>query len=128
MGYPFVYITCPKCGLEYGFIEGRESECTSVKCRAVFISIKSKDMAPRGAQLHSKEKPILWTKTDPETGKVEIRYPGRNDGDMPSYYKSQGYEKTEFNSYQEHQKFCRENGLVNHKAEGIRDQADRDGR
>lgn len=69
----------------------------------------------RMAQLTGEEKPVVWV--HPQTG--EIKYPGRNDADMPLQYKAQGYERKEFTSYHEHQAFCRKNGLVNHRAEGI---------
>lgn len=72
----------------------------------------------KNTQLSADERPVIWQ--HPETG--EIRYPGRNDGEMPSYYKSQGYERKEFSSYQEHQRFNKEHGLINHRAEGIRDE------
>lgn len=70
----------------------------------------------RPATMHPSERPIVWQ--HPVT--KEVRYPGRNDGEMPSYYKSQGYQKVEIPSYQEHQKFCKEQGVVNHAAEGIK--------
>lgn len=68
------------------------------------------------AVVGEKERPIVWQ--HPETG--EVRYPGRNDRDMPKYYKDQGYKKVEFDSYHTHQKFCKDNNVVNHRAEGIR--------
>ncbi len=69
------------------------------------------------AVLPMAERPVVWE--HPQT--KEVRYPGRNDGEMPKYYKDLGYERREIPSYTEHQKFNKEHGLVNHKAEGIRD-------
>lgn len=78
----------------------------------------------RNTQLPVGERPVVWQ--HPVTG--EIRYPGHT-GDMPGYYKDQGYERKEFTSYQDHKKFCDSNGLVNHAVEGIRvtDNASEDG-
>lgn len=72
----------------------------------------------RLAQLPLNERPVVWQ--HPLTG--EVRYPGRNDGEMPKYYKEQGYERKEITSYREHQKFNKEHGLINHAAEGIKDE------
>lgn len=73
----------------------------------------------KNTQLPNSERPVVWE--HPITG--EVRYPGRNDGEMPKYYKDQGYERHEMTSYTEHQKFNKEHGLINHAAEGIRDEA-----
>jgi len=72
----------------------------------------------KNQQLAADERPVVWE--HPGTG--EIRYPGRNDCDMPKYYKDLGYQRKEITSYKAHQQFCDERGLINHKAEGIRDE------
>ena len=119
----FNYVKCVKCGREYGYDpisypEGKA--CTSKVCNpSTPTRFHYKDRTFVNAQLSAKDRPIVWE--HPVTG--EIRYPGRNDGEMPQYYKDQGYQKREITSYQEHQKFNKEHGLVNHAAEGIRDEA-----
>lgn len=92
---------------------------TTEEYPACDIGIPESIRNSRNAQLPPGERPILWTKPG-EGGKIEIRYPGRNDGQMPEYYKSQGYEKTEFTSYHEHQKFCKDHEIINHAVEGIK--------
>lgn len=72
--------------------------------------------APYTPSLHKNDRPVVWQ--HPKTG--EVRHPGRNDTEMPKYYKDMGYERKEFDSYRSHQKFCDEKGLVNHAAEGIK--------
>jgi hypothetical protein len=73
----------------------------------------------RNAQLPLKEQPRVWEKLNPETGQMEYRYPGRADTPMPGYYKDMGFSERRFKSYPEHQRFCKEQGLVNHAAEGV---------
>lgn len=73
----------------------------------------------RNQQLSPKDRPVVWQ--HPQSG--EVRYPGLNNSEMPKYYKDLGYERREIMSYNEHQKFCKERGLVNHAVEGIRDEA-----
>lgn len=65
-------------------------------------------------------KPIVWV--HPLTG--EYRIPPDEDAPMPERYKMQGYEVREFSSYFEHQKWCRDHGLVNHFVEGIKEDQD----
>jgi hypothetical protein len=114
----FVYKICDTCGGEFGYEEGRDSTCPYPVCKPeTTIVVKTKDKTAAQAQLSPSERPIVWE--HPVTG--ELRYPGRNDGSMPKYYAEQGYQKKEFTSYHEHQKFCKEKELVNHKVEGIRD-------
>lgn len=86
---------------------------------ACAINVSNTVRFSKPALLPAAERPIVWE--HPTTG--EVRYPGRNDGEMPKYYKDQGYERREITSYREHQKFNKEHGLVNHAAEGIRDEA-----
>lgn len=71
------------------------------------------------ALLPPSERPVVWK--HPKTG--EVRYPGQNNSEMPKYYKDLGYERHEITSYPEHQKFCKEQGVVNHAVEGIKDEA-----
>lgn len=74
----------------------------------------SAGQGPRfNAGLHTSEKPVLYI--HPVTGQIE--FPMRNDRPIPDRYSRQGFERKEFNSYQEHKKFCKDNGLVNQKAE-----------
>ena len=61
------------------------------------------------------DKPVIYI--HPVTG--EYRIPGRNDTDMPLRYKMLGFERKEFSSYFEHQRWMRSKGLINHAAEGI---------
>lgn len=101
-----VYIVCGGCH------EGYNPNETSHSC------VASKTFKGKNAQLHVKERPVVWQ--HPKTG--EVRYPGHT-GEMPGYYQSQGYERKEFTSYQEHKKFCDDNGMINHAVEGIKDEA-----
>lgn len=64
-------------------------------------------------------KPRIWIHS--VTG--ELRYP-MGDEPMPLRYKMQGYEEKVFESYFEHQRWCKSKGLVNHAAEGIRNDGD----
>lgn len=70
--------------------------------------------------MHSKDRPVIWI--NPITG--EYRIPGRNDIDVPLHYKMRGFERREFNSYWEHKAWMKSKGLVNHAAEGIKEDED----
>ena len=70
--------------------------------------------------MHPKDRPVIYI--HPVTGDYKI--PGRNDVEMPLRYKMQGYERREFDSYFEHQRWMKSKGLVNHAAEGIREHED----
>lgn len=59
-------------------------------------------------------KPRIWV--HPVNG--EPRFP-MGDEDMPLRYRMQGYEEVIFNSYFDHQRWCKSKGLVNHAAEGV---------
>lgn len=100
-------------GVTYQYCQAHKKVEEYPSCES---SIPDAIRATKNTQLLPSERPIVWQ--HPQTG--EIRHPGRNDGEMPKYYKEQGYVKREFNSYHEHQKFNKEQGLVNHKAEGIK--------
>lgn len=95
------------CGCGFGFNpQDMEHSCSisrSYKC---------------SAQLHPNDRPVLFTKTK-EDGTIDIRFPLRRESPMLPAYKEQGFQRTEFTSYQEHAKFCKENDLVNHAVEGI---------
>lgn len=64
-------------------------------------------------------KPRIWI--HPVSG--ELRYP-MADEPMPLRYKMQGYEERVFESYFEHQRWCKDKGLINHAAEGVADHED----
>lgn len=116
--FPFIDVVCDKCQSYYAYLNDREDPgCTSAQCATPQSkSISSKDVLGRHAQLSSKDTPVVWK--HPVTG--EVRHPGRNDGEIPKYYKDLGYERHEIKSYREHQQFNKEHGLVNHAAEGIK--------
>ena len=59
-------------------------------------------------------KPRIWI--HPVSG--ELRYP-MGDEPMPERYRMRGFEERVFESYFEHQRWCKSKGLVNHAAEGI---------
>jgi hypothetical protein len=61
-------------------------------------------------------KPRIWI--HPVTG--EPKFP-MADEPMPDRYKMLGYEEKVFDSYFEHQRWCKSKGLVNHAADGIRE-------
>jgi len=65
-------------------------------------------------------KPVIYI--HPITGDYKV--PMEPDAAMPLRYKMQGYERREFNSYFEHNAWCRSKGLVNHYAEGVRNDDD----
>jgi hypothetical protein len=67
------------------------------------------------ALLSTKDRPVVFE--NPQTG--EVRYPARQDSPMMPGYKERGFERKEFTSYVEHQKWCREKNVINHAAEGI---------
>jgi len=70
----------------------------------------------RNAQLHTKDRPVVFE--HPVTG--EVRYPPRQDSPMLPSYKERGFERKEFTSYQEHQKWCKAHEVINHGMEGIK--------
>jgi hypothetical protein len=71
------------------------------------------------AQLNEAEKPrYFYHPEHPEWG---YKYPGRLDTPMPDYYEKLGYKEAKIDTVSQHAKFCDEQGLVNHKLEGIRD-------
>ena len=64
------------------------------------------------ASVHSTERTVVFR--NPKTG--SIAYPGRTDVSMPERYRKGGYEKVEMHSLRELDKFCKDNNLMNHKA------------
>lgn len=64
--------------------------------------------------------PVVYV--HPITG--DYRIPLAPDEPMPERYKLQGYERREFTSYLEHQKWCNDHNLVNKYAEGISNEDD----
>lgn len=66
--------------------------------------------------MHYKDQPMIWI--HPVTGDYKV--PPTNDVEMPLRYKMQGYEERRFNSYAEHNRWCKSKGLVSHAAEGVR--------
>lgn len=86
--------------------------CPNCKARRTVVLPSSGVRVSRNAQLSGKDKPVVWW--HPELGP---RFPGRNDVPMPEMYKQQGFERREFGTVGEHAKFCKDNGLVNAKAE-----------
>lgn len=65
-------------------------------------------------------KAVVWL--HPITG--EYRIPPTDDAPMPSRYELQGFIRKEFNSYFEHQAWCKKVGLRNHAAEDVKDDGD----
>lgn len=70
--------------------------------------------------MHWTDQPVIWI--NPVTG--EYRIPGRNDAEMPQHYRDRGFEVRRFNSYFEHVQWMKSKGLINHAAEGIKDDED----
>ncbi len=62
----------------------------------------------RVTQVHPKERAIVWY--DPRTR--EVRYPGRNDVQMPERYRSAGFEKREFPHLHDLQRFEKEQNVI----------------
>jgi len=71
----------------------------------------------KSTQLPKNERPVIFE--NPQTG--EVRYPATPDSPMMPGYAERGFERREFNSYQEHKSWCDSHGVVNHQVEGIKD-------
>jgi len=66
----------------------------------------------RQAAVDPKERAVVFH--NPKTG--SIAYPGRNDQPMAARYADNGYQKVEMNNLRELDTFCKQNNLMNHKA------------
>lgn len=62
--------------------------------------------------IHAKDRAIVYY--NPKTGKHAT--PGRSDVPMPARYAKDGYERREFETLRDLDKYCKENNLVNEKA------------
>jgi len=62
--------------------------------------------------IHPRERAVVWY--NPQTGRHST--PGRNDVPMPERYRKAGYERREFETLRDLDKYCKANKLVNEKA------------
>jgi hypothetical protein len=62
--------------------------------------------------IHPRERSVVWYNSKDGTHAT----PMRNDIPMPARYKSQGYERREFDSLRSLDSFCKQNKIVNEKA------------
>lgn len=65
--------------------------------------------------MHKKDRPVIYI--HPVTGDYKV--PMKAEVDMPLRYKMLGYERKEFDSYFDHQRWMRSKGLICHKTEDI---------
>lgn len=73
------------------------------------------DLTRRGvnfAAVHPSERAVVWR--DPKTG--HVAYPGRNDAPMPERYRQRGFERVEMSTLKQLDRFSKEQGVVNEKA------------
>lgn len=66
----------------------------------------------RDAAVHGRERTVVWK--HPGTG--EVRYPGRNDVDMPERYRREGFERHEVPSLRALEAFERQHRVRSEKA------------
>jgi hypothetical protein len=66
------------------------------------------------AQLHEKERPIIWENPRVKDPKDRFFYPGVKK-EMPERLKKDGFQVKEFTNFQEHVKFQKEHNLINKK-------------
>jgi hypothetical protein len=112
--------TCPDCGQEYGY--GSEptsipSGCPYPECRIVENSKVAYSW--RNAQIGEKERPVVWEDPKDSNPKTRYRYaasyhPDKNP-EMPTHFKKRGFQKVEFNTLREHERFQKDTDTVNHK-------------
>lgn len=123
---------CTSCGHED--FDGPLPEFTmkeffsgSIKCRAegcdgeaISVTIKvGNGSSFRNAQLSEKERPVVWENPNDPDPKTRYRYPATynpvSNPEMPQKFKDRGFQKKEFYSLREHEKFQKETDTVNHK-------------
>jgi hypothetical protein len=63
--------------------------------------------------VHPSERAVVWY--NPQTGKHAT--PGRNDVEMPQRYKDAGYQRREFATLHDLDRYCKQEGLHNEKAD-----------
>lgn len=63
--------------------------------------------SPRSAAAHPRDRTVVWQ--DPITG--EVKYPPTNDMAMPSRYKKRGFQRVEFESARDVEKFEKQNNV-----------------
>jgi hypothetical protein len=105
-----VYRICGHCKTGYNPQVGETCKCNSRQSR--------------NAQIGEWERPVVWedpTDPNPET---RYRYPAGYDASsnaaMPDYYKKRGFQRKEFATLRDHEKFQRETNTRNYKTWDIK--------
>lgn len=116
MGFVIHDLKCVECeaeeydaGVEIGSLPPCEKCGGAMEIR---WDISQRKRQHRPTALTGDEKTVVYV--DPRTGNVA--YPGRNDRPMEARYVNAGYERVEFSTLREVDKFCKERNLMNERA------------
>lgn len=103
-------LVCPSCNAYYPD-SPLDTIQNCAECGALLEILWTSSHPQAATNTHPSERAVVWQ--HPQTG--EVRWPGRNDVPMPERYAAAGFQRREFETARELEKFEKERNVRNEK-------------